>query len=146
MHDIRLVNFFEHIPGIGHLLEAHFKEMGFDFEMAVSADSYRAMENAGVMFALGAFVNDQIVGYCTVCMMPFPYNPSIRFAAHDLLYVAQEHRGTGVGKALIVRAEQEAKVLGAHRISWFTHYGTPLTAQMIAHGYAPVDVVVIKKL
>jgi len=146
MCDIRLVTFSEHVPSIGHLLDAHFKELAFDFPMALSAEMYQSMENAGVLFSLAAFVDEQIVGYCTVAVLPYPFNPSIRFAHHDLLYVAQEHRNTGLGKALILRAEQEAKSLGVHRMSWGTHFGTLLTDQMISHGYAPIDVVVIKEL
>lgn len=107
---------------------------------------YQRMFEAGIVFAVGAFKTDEIVGYCTVCVVPHMHNPSIVVASNDALFVAEAHRnGTAAGR-LILTAEVEAKRRGASRFTWHCRAGTHLAVMLTRHGYEPIDNVVMKGL
>ncbi len=141
---ISIVNPAEQIPNIGALLAANWAETGFDFPFAPDVAAYQRLFDAGIVFAVAAFDNDQIIGYCTVCVIPHPHNPDIVVASNDALFVDPVHRGGTVAPRLIRAAEDEARRRGASRFTWHCRAGTPLADVLTRHGYSPVDIVVMK--
>lgn len=141
-----ILNPAECIPRISDLLAANWAETGFDFPFAPDVDMYQRMFDAGIVFAVLAFKNDEVVGYCTVCVVPHTHNPSIIVASNDALFVAPEHRNGITTGRLILAAEAEAKRRGAGRFTWHCRAGTPLANMLTRHGYSPADTIVIKRL
>jgi len=141
-----ILNPAEWIPRISDLLAANWAETGFDFPFAPDIGMYQRMFDAGMVFAVAAFKGDELVGYCTVCVVPHVHNPAIVVASNDALFVAPAHRrGTAPGR-LILAAETEAKRRGASRFTWHCRAGTPLAEMLTRHGYSPIDTVVMKGL
>lgn len=146
MPQLRIVNPAEYLPKVGALLAANWAETGFDFDFCPDVAAYQRLYDAGMCFAVGAFEGGDVVGYCTVTVIPHPHNPAVVVASNDALYVRPDHRRGLLAGRLIVTAEREARARGAHRFTWHTRAGTDLAQVMQRHGYAPVDVVVMKEL
>lgn len=146
MTRIAIVNPAEWIPRIGDLLAANWAETGFDFPFAPDVAAYGRMFDAGMLFAAAALDGDEVIGYCTVAVTPHPHNPAVRIAGNDALFVAPAYRkGTAAGR-LLKAVEAEAKRRGAVRMVWHCRAGTDLTDMLVRHGYAPVDILVMKEL
>lgn len=141
-----ILNPAEWIPRIRPLLDANWDETGFDFPFNPDAAMYQRLFEAGIAFAVGAFHEDEMIGYCTVCIVPHAHNPSVICASNDALYVHPEFRHGTAAPRLIKAAEDEARRRGAHRFTWHCRAGTRLAETLTQHGYAPVDVVVMKGL
>lgn len=141
-----IVNPAEWIPRIRELLAANWVETGFDFPFAPDIAMYQRMFEAGVVFAVAAFKGTEVVGYCTVCVVPHVHNPSIIVASNDALFVAPSHRKGTAAARLMRAAETEAARRGATRFTWHCRAGTPLAEMLAQHGYTPVDTVVMKGL
>lgn len=146
MPQLRIVNPAEYLPQVGALLAANWAETGFDFEFRPDVAAYQRLYDAGMCFAVGAFEGDEVLGYCTVTVVPHPHNPAVVVASNDALYVRPDHRRGLLAGRLIVTAEREARARGARRFTWHTRAGTDLAQVMQRHGYTPVDVVVMKEL
>jgi GNAT superfamily N-acetyltransferase len=142
----QILNPAEWIPSIGELLADNWAETGFDFDFNPDVAAYRRMYEAGMLFAVAAFDDEKLIGYCTVTVIPHPHNPSVIVAANDALFVTPEYRNGVAAGRLILVAQNEAKRRGAVKFSWHCRYGTPLAEMLISHGYSPVDVVVMKGL
>lgn len=146
MAAIQIVNPADYIPQIGDLLAANWAETGFDFPFAPNVETYHELWDMGLMFAVAACAEGQIIGYCTVVVVPHQHNPAVMVASNDALFVAPEYRHGLTAPRIIKAAEDEAKARGAHRFTWHCRAGTPLADTLVRHGYTPVDVVVMKGL
>lgn len=141
-----ILNPAEWIPKVRPLLDANWAETGFDFPFDPDVDAYQRMFDLGIVFAVGAFHEGEIIGYCTVCVVPHAHNPAVLCASNDALYVDPEYRNGTAAPRLIKAAEEEAKQRGASRFTWHCRAGTPLAETLARHGYTPVDIVVMKGL
>lgn len=146
MTRIAIVNPAEWIPRIGDLLAANWHETGFDFPFAPDAGAYQRLFDAGMCFAVAALDGDAVIGYCTVVVTPHAHNPAVIVAANDALFVAPEYRKGLTAGRLLKTVEAEAKRRGAARMLWHCRAGTDLAEMLMRHGYAPVDIVVMKEL
>jgi len=146
MARVQVVNPAEWIDKIRPLTQANWAETGFDFPFAPDVEAYGRLWDAGYVFAVGAFVGDEVVGYAVITVVPHPHNPAVVVAANDALFVAPTYRNGITSGRLILAAEAEAKRRGARKIVWHTRAGTPLATMLQTHGYAPIDVCVGKDL
>lgn len=146
MTRIAIVNPAEWIPQIGDLLAANWAETGFDFPFAPDVAAYQRLYDAGLVFAVAALDGDSVVGYCTVVITPHPHNPTHIVAANDALFVAPAYRNGLTAGRLLKTVEAEAKRRGAARMLWHCRAGTDLADMLVRHGYAPIDIVVMKEL
>lgn len=146
MVSIAIVNPADYMPSIRKMLEANWSETGFDFEFNPDVTMYRKLYDMGMLFAVAAFDQEVVVGYCTVTVSSHAHNPAIKFASNDALFVESEHRNGLVPGRLIKTAEREAAQRGAQRFSWHCRAGTPFADSLIRHGYKPVDIVVMKEI
>jgi GNAT superfamily N-acetyltransferase len=85
-------------------------------------------------------------GYALVTVAPHPFNPAVRIASVNPLYVTPQYRGGVLPGRLIVMAEEKARERGAHRLYMHARAGTALDKVLLAHGFDDVDNVVGKKL
>ncbi len=76
-------------------------------------DGYTRMVEAGLLFPLGAFVDGELVGLCTVMVTPVLHFGGKRIATTETLFVAQAHRAGGLGLRLLRSAEAVAVEQGA---------------------------------
>ena len=133
------------MPAITELMRQNWDETGFGFEFKPSVETYQAVVDLGLMFVLGAFDGDEMIGYCTMTVTNHMHNPAIKVASNDALFVRPDYRGITAGR-LIIAAEREAKARGAARILWHTRAGTNLAEIFTKRGYAPADIVVMKEI
>ena len=147
MVTIEKVNPADHISDIRELLAKNWEETGFDFPFNPNVSAYQALYESGLCFALRA-ANEygDVIGYCTVVVVPHAHNPEVIVASNDALFVDKPYRNGIVPGRLILSAEKHAREMGATRFTWHCRYGTALADVLIKHGYSPVDVVVMKNL
>lgn len=146
MYAIRLIDPVETYPQAKALIEANWAETGFDFALELDLGMYRTMTDCGLLFALGAFDKDELVGYCAVMVVRHIFNKNVIVASNNALFVAPDYRKSLLPGRLILRAEKEAKARGASRFSWQCRAGTRLAEMLKRHGYTPVDIAVMKGL
>lgn len=76
-------------------------------------EGYQRLLDAGVLYPLGVFVADELVGLCAVLVMPVLHFGGKIIATTETLFVAKAHRAGGVGIALLRAAEDLARAAGA---------------------------------
>lgn len=128
------------------LMARNWAETGFDHEFSPDVARYEALQGSGVLFAKAAWLDSELIGYCTAIVTPHIHNRNLIVCAHDALYVDKPHRGGTAGFRLIREVEREAKFRGADRMLWHTRAGTNLADVLIKRGYVPADVVVMRGL
>jgi GNAT superfamily N-acetyltransferase len=128
------------------LMQANWRETGGDFAFVPSREFYVSMQQAGFVFALGAFHDDQLHGYAIVTVAPHPFNPGVRVASVNPLYVDPQFRGGLLPGRLILLAEEKARERGAAKLYMHARAGTALDKVLTKHGYTDCDNVVGKNL
>lgn len=146
MLTIREIQAAEHIGKVQRLLAENWAETGFDFDLCPDGEMMRRLQEADLLFVLGAFDDGELVGYSSALISPHTYNPSIVCCNSDALFVRRAWRPRGVGARLILETERVAKEKGASRMLWHTRAGTPLAAALERRGYEPADVIVMKEI
>jgi GNAT superfamily N-acetyltransferase len=80
----------------------------------------RLHDPAEPMFVLGAYCGDQLAG-----IVHYLYHRSCwttgNYCYLQDLFVAEDARGRGLGRALIEAVYREARAAGASRVYWLTH-------------------------
>ena len=94
------------------------------YESAVSPDNNdelwkRIHDPAEPIFALGACRGDRLIGIAHYIFHRSCWTVGDYCYLQDL-FVAEEARGSGAGRALIAAVEQAARARGASRIHWLT--------------------------
>lgn len=143
---IRPVDVVESITKHRDLMLENWRETGFKFEFDPSLEAAERMQEKGIMFALGAFDGDQMIGYSTAMIAPHWFNPSQVWCMSDALFVKRDYRGGLTSGKLILATEAEAKKRGATAMLWHTRAGTSLSEAFEARGYYPADYVMMKGL
>ena len=72
------------------------------------------------MFLLGAYVDGKLIGIVQYLFHRSTWTPESYCYLQDL-FVAENARGLGAGRALIEAVYQRAKLAGASRVYWLTH-------------------------
>ena len=76
------------------------------------------LSNGGAV--LGAKVNDEIVGTCTIAICPNLSWTGRPYAMVENVIVAEKYRMQGIGKALMIKAQSLAKEAGCYKIALMT--------------------------
>ena len=102
------------------LTAAHWAEVGEDgpAELAPDWDRYHMLERAGVLLMLGGFVGGVLAGYCTTVRGNHSHDKRELAMYGDAIFVAEQHRRTGLGLALLQRSEDEARDQGVTSVFW----------------------------
>lgn len=143
---IREIKAAEYIGKVQHLLAENWAETGFDFDLRPDVEMMRRLQDADLLFVLGAFDGDDLVGYSSALISPHTYNPAVVCCHSDALFVLRAWRKTSAGARLIAETERVAGEKGASRMLWHTRAGTSLAAALERRGYAPADVIVMKEI
>ncbi|MEX8508454.1 MAG: GNAT family N-acetyltransferase [Leptothrix ochracea] len=131
------------------LLEKHRLELATDLERMVLAprvDQYRALEEAGVLFAIVARDNGAPIGYSVNFLGQHLHYGGLRYAQNDVLYLKPEYRTGQIGRMLIDATECEAKSLGCSMLIWHAKQATALEKILPRLGYGVQDIMFSKAL
>ena len=80
----------------------------------------RLHDPAEPIFILGAYAGGRLTGFVHYLFHRSTWAPSWYCYLEDL-FVADEARGLGAGRALIEAVTEKARVAGANRVYWMTH-------------------------
>lgn len=136
----------EHVPG---LLEAHWHESARNKHLMVlkpDVARYQALETAGALLSLVAYVDDQVVGYSVNVVSPHLHYADLLCAHNDLLFVAEKYRKSPLGLKLIRDTERAAKARGVHLMLWHAKEDTTLANILPKMGCKVQDIIFSKEL
>jgi GNAT superfamily N-acetyltransferase len=131
------------------LLRAHWEEVAKRRDLMVLApdwDRYEALESAGVLVSLGAFVDGRLVGYSVTIVGPHLHYVGLIYGQNDVIYVAPEHRKSRIGLSLIRETERLSAERGAKLVSWHAKEGTSLHAMLPRLGYSVHETIFTREL
>lgn len=149
---IREVDFVADVlEGAKDLVLAHWREVCLRhdlFPLDPHLDRYRSLQQLGFLLALGAFVGDEMVGYCASFVMPHLHYQGTLVCQNDVIYVTPEHRANGVGARLMLTMERKARDAGASVVSWHAKPGKELhnALRNPKHGYWVQDIVYCREI
>jgi GNAT superfamily N-acetyltransferase len=108
--------------------------------------TYRTLENAGLMQCFGVFDGDKLVGFAAVLTSVFPVYGQ-RVATVEGLFVASAYRPGGVGRALMLSIEEHSIQSGCIAIM----YTAPTHSQLdqlldASHSYQHTNNVYCRRL
>jgi GNAT superfamily N-acetyltransferase len=136
----------EHVPG---LLEAHWHESARNKHLMVlkpDVARYQALEAAGALLSLVAYVDETIVGYSVNIVSPHLHYADLLCAHNDVLFVAGEYRTTPLGLKLIRETERAARARGAHLMLWHAKQDTALSNILPRMGCKVQEIIYTKEL
>lgn len=131
------------------LLEQHVEEITTRKDLMVLAPDwprYESAEDAGALFMLYAWVDDQLAGYSCNFIGQHLHYMGLRYAHNDVLFLAKPYRAGRAGAALIAATENVARSRGAKVISWHSKPDTALHALLPRIGCKVQDVIWMKEL
>lgn len=143
---IREIRAADYIDAFMPMLAENWAETGFDFDLVPDVGRIDALQAMGILFVLGAFADDTLVGYSSAMVAGHTYNPAIIMCNSDALFVRKPWRPSSIGARLVLATEQLAAERGATRMLWHTRAGTPFAATLERRGYQPADIVVMKRI
>lgn len=117
-------------------------------KVVLSDDRYRSLENANVLVAAGAFINDGMVAVLSYILSTSRhYEQSYRIALHDFFYVEPEYRGGLLPLNIYRYAEAELAALRVKRVFMVDHTRFVSRAEAFKRlGYTQAEVVYEKVL
>jgi predicted GNAT superfamily acetyltransferase len=136
----------EHVPG---LLEAHWHESARNKHLMVlkpDVPRYQALEAAGALLSLVAYVDEAIVGYSVNIVSPHLHYADLLCAHNDVLFVAKEYRESPLGLKLIRDTERAAKARGVHLMLWHAKEDTTLASILPKMGCRVQEIIYTKEL
>lgn len=143
---IREIRAAEFITPFMEMLRENWEETGFDFELVPDIEMIDQLQAMSMLFVLGAFADDTLVGYSSAMIGPHTYNRNVVMCNSDALFVRKLWRPSSIGARLIKATEQLAADRGACRMLWHTRAGTPFANTLLKHGYEAADVIVMKRI
>lgn len=129
------------------LLKAHWSEVALNKEVMVlkpDVARYKQLDELGMLFGIGAFDNDHLVGYSASFIMPHPHYSDLVVASNDVLFVHSDYRKGRLGLRLIQETERIAKDRGAELVTWHAKQSTALEQLMPRLGYGVQDIIFSK--
>ncbi|QLQ38479.1 GNAT family N-acetyltransferase [Micromonospora robiginosa] len=126
---------FDQVAGLFDAYRVHY---GQPSSPARTASWLRDQLAQHRLAAAAAIRGDQVCGFITVATMPASLRLGTAWSIRDL-YVAADHRRTGVARALLHHAILGARVAGARRVSLQTETdNSPALKLYTAIGFTPV--------
>lgn len=137
----------EHAPNLAELLteyaqESAVQELG---PPVVQLETYRQMEAAGVLYLLGAFQADSLVGFMLMVVSVLPHFGQVA-ASSEAFFVASAAREGGTGLKLLQEAEALAAKLGAVGLFISAPMGGRLAQVLPRQKYRETDRVFFRRL
>lgn len=131
------------------LIDEHWHESARNKHLMVlkpDVAHYEALEAAGCLLGLVAYVGDEIVGYSVNVLSPHLHYADLICAHNDVLFVAKSHRESPLGMKLIRDTERAAKARGAHLMLWHAKENTTLSRILPRMGCNTQEIIYSKEL
>lgn len=131
------------------LLDEHWHESARNKHLMVlkpDVARYEALEAAGCLLGLFAYVDGEIVGYSVNVLSPHLHYADLVCAHNDVLFIAKSHRNSPLGLRLIRETERAAKARGAHIVLWHAKEATPLAQILPRMGCKVQEIMFSKEL
>jgi len=141
------VSFFE--ENCNDLFKEHYEEIALNkgvMKLLPDWDRYFSLEQAGMILCLGAFLDEECIGYSINFFTNHMHYKEMFYMQNDLLFVAEERRKTRVGLDLIRETEKQAFARGAEMMLWHAKENTSLNTLMPRLGYKVQDIIYSKVL
>ena len=133
-----------------HLFEQHYAEVAQDKQVPLEPDwpAYDALESAGLVLCLGAYVCGELVGYSLNFIQPrHLHYASLCYAQNDIFFVTKSHRGKQcgatetIGDQLRAATKRIAKQRGAAKVLWHAKEGSAMARWLASQGCRVADIV-----
>lgn len=111
----------------------------------MQTDHYKALENAGAIYPIGAYFEDMFIGFVTILNPLIPHY-GVRVAATESFFVAKAWRKSGAGLKLLHAAEEYAKETGCYGILVSSPSGGDLSEVLPRVGYRETNRVFFKNV
>lgn len=147
--EIRSITIDEMQAHAGSLTRDHWQEVGADGVNSLDVDweRYRMMERVNVLVLLGAFVDGEWAGYSAAIRGNHSHDRGEVILHGDAIFVAKQHRGRGLGLALLRRNEAVARESGIVDVHWGGPENGPLARLLKRmHDYRRREVIYAKRV
>ena len=142
MISIKEESFVDALEELGPLFKEHYKEVAVyqdKIDLSVDCERYRQLEDLGVLHTVIAREDNKIIGYFVSFVQPHIHYKEDVYAANDILYIAPEHRGTGIAKDMFEFAEDKLKKMGVSVIVLHMKTHIPFEGLAASLGYDKVE-------
>lgn len=103
------------------LLDAHYDEVAKNKRLMVLRpdwDKYYQLEHEGKILAVGAFLDNKLVGYSVNFVDYHIHYADLMVCSNDIIYITPELRASPLGLRLMVVTRELAKEYGAKLMLW----------------------------
>lgn len=139
----------EHAPNRDALLDAYSRESRIDGmpENRANWRTYHHLEDVGALHVLGAFEEEEMVGFLFLLLAELPHYAGVLTATSESFFVLPEHRAGGTGVKLLRAAEALAREHGAECLVVSAPAGSRLDAFLAGLGrYRIADHIYFQRL
>lgn len=96
------------------------------------------LTGTGRLFAVGAYDNDELVGYCIANIAPHPLNHVVQIAHVNGIYLKPKYRKGCAGAGMMAAIKELAKEREAYAINWHAPTGS-VFAKTLASRFDPLN-------
>lgn len=146
---LREITVSELFAQAGELFQKHYEEIAHNrklMQLNPDAECYQLLEERGIAFCVGAFVDDVLVGYSLNLVTSHLHYSDLLVGQNDALFVDPEHRRSRIGLELIDESERIAKSRGAKMMLWHAKDKTTLNSLLPKIGYSLHQILYAKEL
>lgn len=142
-----LFEYLESDPAFPRLLQAYAEESQLQGlpPADIQSELYRRMEATGAFHVLGAFKDDELIGFLSFLVTVLPHYGAL-VATTESIFVAAEHRSTGAGTRLLREMERQCARMGAVGMLVAAPHGSRLANAMPWLAYKQTHSVFFKSL
>ena len=108
---------------------------------SMDADYLESMEKAGMLFTIGAFVGDELVGYSMNTIGATLNFDKLIIMENQGIFIKKQYRGMLSGKKLKEESDRIGKARGATRAKWHSYMNTRAAALFESLGGKPYDII-----
>ena len=108
-------------------------------------DIYKAMESTGVIYTIGAWFEDALIGFIVVLSPVLPHY-GVVVSTTESFFVSKEYRKTGAGLELLKRAEEYAMSIGSPGLLVSAPVGGAIENVLPRVGYTQTNAVFFRRL
>lgn len=105
----------------------------------INVDTYRALEDAECLNVIAVTYNGELVGFCTVMVVPSLHSDGNYIGTAESLFLAKEHRVGRLPVRLIRKAQEVARDKGADVFYVSAPVGGPLERLLPSLNYTPAN-------
>jgi len=145
---VKLESFSTFYPDAIPLLERHWEEIAHfqDIPLDVDLVLYQAMEEAGALRCFAARIDGELVGYVVYLVRANGHYRKSLQAVQDVLFIAPEHRRSGLGFSMVKAADDALRAEGVQAVYQHSKLAFDIGPFLLPQGYEAVETIYVKRL